>query len=255
MPMPEGNDYFCFSSTPNPMLLEICAANLESAFTAQTAGAHRIELCSALGVGGLTPSPGTIRQACAALQIPVMVLIRPREGNFCYQPFELAQMVDDIRFCRDAGAAGVVMGALTPDGDPDWKMLDQLCHAASGMDLSFHRAFDFTANPKTAIPQLAERGFSRILSSGQAANAWEGREQLKEWVELAKDSIKIMPGAGVNAANIRELAAFTGAKEFHCSAKAWVAQVAAKAEIPGLEKGYWTSEASEIKNILNAFSK
>jgi copper homeostasis protein len=231
-------------------MLEICAVNIQSAIAAQAAGAHRIELCSALDGGGLTPSPGLLRVARQHLHIPINVLIRPREGNFCYTDTELAIMLDDIRFCREAGADGVVIGALDADGRFDLPKMKLLLAAAKGMDVTCHRAFDFTPDPFEALDMLLALGIPRVLSSGQAANAYEGRFLLKKMVEYAADRICVMPGAGLSAQNIRAVAEITGAQEFHLTAKKRVEQQNAGSDIPGLEWWYWESSVEQIREVL-----
>lgn len=230
------------------MQFEICAVNIQSALAAEKAGAHRIELCSALDVGGLTPSPGLIRAAIRTLSIKVNVLIRPREGNFCYSDAEFGIMLEDIRFCREAGANGVVVGALTADGRLDTARLVAMKDAAGSMEIASHRAFDFTSDPAAALEALIDLGYRRVLSSGQAPSAWEGRFLLKKMVEQAAGRISIMPGAGIDAGNIRDIARTTGAQEFHFTGKKKVVQ--GNADIPGLENWYWESDVERIGEIM-----
>ncbi len=233
------------------MQFEICAVNIQSALAAEKAGAHRIELCSALDVGGLTPSPGLIRAAVRTLSIPVNVLIRPREGNFCYSDVEFGIMLDDIRFCREAGANGVVVGALTASGQLDSAKLAAMKEAAGPLEVASHRAFDFTADPAAALEELVTLGYCRILSSGQSPSAYEGRFLLKKMVDQAAGRISIMPGAGIGANNIREIADVTNAREFHFTGKKKVVQ--GRADIPGLEEWYWESDVELIRGIIRAF--
>ncbi|MBP6827888.1 MAG: copper homeostasis protein CutC [Saprospiraceae bacterium] len=231
------------------MTFEICAVNIQSALAADRAGAHRIELCSALDVGGLTPSPGLIRAAIGQLNIAVNVLIRPREGNFCYTEEEKNIMLADIRFCSDAGANGVVVGALTTGHQLDLPFMQAMKTAAGNMEIVCHRAFDFTADPFAALEQLVALGFRRVLSSGQAPSAFEGRFLLKKIVEQAGGRIGIMPGAGISADNIHEIATVTGAQEFHFTGKKKVVQ--GGEDIPGLEEWYWESDAALIRQIMS----
>lgn len=231
-------------------MLEICAANLQSALAAQWAGAHRIELCCALDGGGLTPSAGLLREVCRRLDIPVQVLIRPREGNFCYDEREIAIMLDDIRFCRDMGADGVVIGALDANGRINIPQMQAMLDAAAGMDVTCHRAFDYTADPFKALETLIGLGVRRVLSSGQAETAWEGRFLLQKLVEQAAGRIAIMPGAGLSAQNIREVAQITGAREFHLSGRKKVVQPNPGKDIPGLEWWYWESDVEKIREVL-----
>ncbi len=235
------------------MTFEICAVNIQSVLAAERAGAHRIELCSALDVGGLTPSPGLIRAALRLLTIPVNVLIRPREGNFCYTEYERDIMLDDIRFCREAGANGVVVGALTADNQLDLPLMKAMKETAGTMEIVCHRAFDFTADPSAALEQLIALGYRRVLSSGQAPSAKEGRFVLKKMVAQAAGRIIVMPGAGISADNIREIATTTGAQEFHFTGKKKVVQ--GREDIPGLEEWYWQSDVDVIKEIMGRLNK
>ncbi len=233
------------------MTFEICAVNIQSALAAEKAGAHRIELCSALDSGGITPSQGLIRAAVYQLNIPVNVLIRPREGHFCYTERELDIMLDDIRFCQEAGANGVVVGALTPDGELDFDKMQAMKHMAGDMEIVCHRAFDFTADPAAALEQLIALGYVRVLSSGQSPSAFEGRHLLKNMVERAAGRISVMPGSGIDAGNIRAVLETTGAREFHFTGKR---KITGKADIPGLESAYWESDVAVIQAIMKAAS-
>ncbi len=235
------------------MRFEICASNPESARAAQAAGAHRIELCSALDAGGLTPSPALIRYAVRALDIPVHVLIRPREGHFCYSADELETMCADIRFCREAGARGVVFGALDQAGQPDRQALAALRAAAGDLDCTFHRAIDVAADPFAVLDTAIELGFQRILSSGQAPSAFEGRFVLQKMTDYAAGRIIIMPGAGIQSGNLAEIAAVTGAQEFHFSGRQWVEAPEGKT-LPGLDAGYYASQIETIRAIMRAGS-
>ncbi len=235
-------------------ILEICAGNLQSALAAQAGGAHRIELCAALDTGGLTPSLGLVRAVRERLNIRVNVLIRPREGDFCYDEAELALMLDDIRLCREAGADGVAIGALDAENRLDVPKMQAMLQAAAGMDITCHRAFDFVPDPVEALDTLLALGIPRVLTSGQATTAFQGRFLLKKLVEHAGGRISIMPGAGLSARNIREMAEATGAQEFHLSAKKEVVQPGSDKAIPGLEWGYWASDAEQIRAVVQALS-
>ncbi len=231
------------------MKIEICATNIQSALAAQRGGAHRIELCTALDLGGLTPSPGLIYAAVHQLQIPVNVLIRPREGNFTYTRAELQVMLDDIGFCHDAEAHGVVVGALDAHGHFDLPLLEALAAAAEGLELVCHRAFDFVRDPFAALEALIEMGFRRVLTSGHASSAFEGRELLRKLVERAAGRIEIMPGAGISAGNLHALAEATGAETFHLSGRRRVEQ-GGNLAISGLETGYWESDEASIRALF-----
>lgn len=240
-----------FATMEKGYTFEICAVNIQSALAAQSAGAHRIELCSALDAGGITPSPGLIQAAVDALSIPVNVLIRPREGGFCYTDMELDIMLADIRFCREAGVHGVVVGALDMEGRLDLPKLEAMRQAAGDMEIVHHRAFDFSADPVAALEQLIGLGYKRVLSSGQSNSAFEGRFLLQNLVYQANGRISIMPGAGIDASNIHEIAVVSGATEFHFTGKVKVDPSHGSA-IRGLEAWYWESDAAVIRAIMEA---
>lgn len=199
------------------MILEICANSLESALTAQRAGAQRIELCTALSLGGLTPSFGLIEQTKDLLDIPIMVLIRPRSGNFTYTETEWKVLLKDIDTCRKLGVDGIVCGALTKEQRIDKARTQELLKASAGMDFTFHRAFDWTSDPYTALDVLIELQVPRLLTSGQQANAEKGLPLLKELQEKSQGAIHIMPGGGINASNAK-LFKEAGFTQIHCSA-------------------------------------
>lgn len=230
---------------------EICVTNLASVMAAERAGAHRVELCATLDVGGVTPSIGLVRAAVKAGAIPVYVLIRPREGDFCYSDMEVGVMIDDIHACREAGAQGVVIGTLYPDGRLHLPQLRALREAAGPLDVTCHRAFDSTPDPFAALEQLAEVGIRRVLSSGQAETAYAGRGLLQKLVEYAAGRVVVMPGAGISAGNIRAIADLTGATEFHFTGKKKKV-LEMEGGLPGLENWYWESDTALIREIMTA---
>jgi copper homeostasis protein len=233
-------------------IFEVCAPNFQSAQAAHRAGVPRIELCSAIDVGGITPSPALIRRVAQSLPLRTCVLIRPREGDFCFSGEEVDIMLEDIHFCKKNGAAGVVVGALTPEGDFDAAAMQAMRAAADGLQVVCHRAFDFVRQPEAALEQLIEWGYHRVLSSGREVTAWEGRFFLKKMVEQAAERITVLPGAGISAKNIVELATTTGASEFHFTART-LAQRPADQPIAGLESGYWVSDEAKIRAIIEQF--
>lgn len=200
--------------------IEICANSVESAVKAQEGGAYRVELCAGIPEGGTTPSFGDIRMARQLLQkTKLHVIIRPRGGDFLYSHLELEIMIHDIKVARQLGADGVVFGCLTSDGNVDIPAMKMLMNAVGNMDVTFHRAFDMCKNPQEALEQIIELGCSRILTSGQEADAFKGIPMLKELVKQADGRIIIMPGCGVNPNNIRRIAEETGTSEFHFSGR------------------------------------
>lgn len=200
-------------------ILEICAGSVESAIAARDGGAQRIELCAALEVGGVTPSAGLIAEARKVNGLTLNVIIRPRGGDFLYNEYEVACMEEDIRTCRSLGVDGVVIGALTAEGDIDSAACQRLINAAEGMSVTFHRAFDMCRNPQKALEELIALGCHRVLTSGQAATAQTGIPLLKELVKQADNRIIIMPGCGVSSANAAAILQATGATEIHASAR------------------------------------
>ena len=200
-------------------ILEICAGSVESAVAARNGGAKRIELCAALEIGGVTPSAGLIKEARKIEGLILNVIIRPRGGDFLYNEYEIACMEEDIRLCKTLGVDGVVIGALTADGDIDTAVCKRLIAAADGMSVTFHRAFDMCRNPRKALEELIDLGCNRVLTSGQAATAQAGIPLLKELVEQAAGRIIIMPGCGVSSANAAAILQATGATEIHASAR------------------------------------
>ena len=202
--------------TPS-ILIEVCANSVASALAAQAGGAGRVELCCALVEGGLTPSPASVELARAKLHIDLHVLIRPRGGDFCYDDLEFKVMLRDIEFCKRSGAGGVVIGILHSDGSVDMERTNVLVQAARPMTVTFHRAFDMTADPFRALEDLLASGVERLLTSGQRGSAMQGRELIGELVRRAAGRLIVMPGAGINEGNVSELIAATGAREYHLS--------------------------------------
>lgn len=200
-------------------ILEICAGSVESAIAARDGGAKRIELCTALEVGGVTPSAGVIAEARKVEDLVLNVIIRPRGGDFLYNEYEVACMEEDIRTCKRLGADGVVIGALTAEGDIDKAVCKRLIEAADGMSVTFHRAFDMCRNPYEALEELISLGCDRVLTSGQAPTAEAGIPLLKQLVEQAAGRIIIMPGSGVNSKNAAMILQTTEATEIHASAR------------------------------------
>lgn len=199
------------------MIFEVCASSFESAKNAQIAGAQRIELCSELGVGGITPSYGLITKVMEELSILNCVLIRPRSGDFTYSDEEFDIMLRDIKFCKELDCEGVVTGVLHKDGEIDIERTKRLMEAAGSMDFIYHRAFDCTPNPEKAIEELKKLGVKRILSSGQKKTAIEGLSLLKKLNKIADGKISIMAGGGISTESIQKIKK-AGFNEIHFSA-------------------------------------
>lgn len=199
------------------MQLEICAHSFRSAQAAQQSGAHRIELCSELSLGGITPSHGLIEMVCTRLDIPVHVLIRPRSGDFTYTSEEMEVMLNDIAFAKAQGAAGIVSGVLDNHFQIDKRQTARLIRASNGLEFTFHRAFDWTPDPLESVQTLLDLGVDRLLSSGQQPTAQQGLQCLKQCLELARGRMRIMPGGGIRPAMIADFIS-AGFTAIHASA-------------------------------------
>ncbi|MGO9650403.1 MAG: copper homeostasis protein CutC [Terriglobales bacterium] len=201
------------------ILLEICCGSIDDAIQAEKGGADRVELCSALFLGGLTPSIGTIQEAESRLKIPVMVMVRPRGGGFCYTEAEVATMERDAEAAIDCGADGVVFGLLEDDGKIDVKRTKRMRQLIGKRQAVFHRAFDVTPDPFKALEQLVDLGITRILTSGQKDTVPEGVELIAELIERAGRRIEILPGGGgLRPFNMQEIVERTGCRQVHMTA-------------------------------------
>lgn len=210
-------------STQPPVAVEIAVQDLDGVRIAIKEGAQRIELCQALGSGGLTPSIGLVMSAVraadeAGLTDFVHVLVRPREGGFVYSPAEIEVMSGDILALEAAGAAGIVVGALRADRSIDLEALAQLKQAAGGVAVTFHRAIDATTDLLHAADQLRDAGVTRVLTSGGARASIDGAEKLAELVVRADGAMEIMAGGGVTVDSIQALVG-TGVQGVHLSAR------------------------------------
>ena len=203
-------------------LLEICVDSLASARAAIAGGADRLELCSALAVGGLTPYAALLEQIRAESSIPIRCLMRPRAGDFLYEPEEIAMMAAQIRQLRSAGADGFVVGCLTPQGDLDTAAMAPLLEAAAGTGLTLHRCIDVSRNPEQTYLAAGKLGIDTVLTSGAAGNCTGGKTMIGRLLQL-RDSDRgpeVLVGAGVNAAVIRAFREeFPHIRAFHMSGK------------------------------------
>ena len=200
------------------VLLEICCGSLDDAIEAEAGGADRVELCSSLFFGGLTPSIGSISEAVRRLKIPIIAMIRPRGGGFCYTEPEFAAMIADAEAAMAKNVAGVVFGILTPDGAIDRKRTKQLRDICGPRDAVFHRAFDVTPDPFGALEELIDLGITRVLTSGQEDTVPEGLDLIKRLVDRAGDRIQVMPGGGIKPHNFNDVIAKTGCPQIHVAA-------------------------------------
>ena len=200
------------------VLLEICCGGIDDAIQAEHGGADRVELCSALFLGGLTPSMGTIQEAKKRLRIPVMVMVRPRSGGFCYSEAEMSSMERDAKAGVEAGAGGIVFGILLENGKIDVARSKRLLRHIGDRQSVFHRAFDVTPDPFRALEQLIDLGVTRILTSGQKNSAPEGAELIWRLIERADGRIEILPGGGIQPFQVKSVVTHTGCSQVHMTA-------------------------------------
>ena len=200
------------------VLLEICCGSIDDAIQADAGGADRVELCSALFLGGLTPSLGTLQEAKRRVKIPVIMMVRPRSGGFCYTDAEMATMERDVEAAVAQEADGVVFGILEQDGKIDIHRSTRLRKLIGSRQAVFHRAFDVTPDPFTALEQLVDMGITRVLTSGQENSVPEGINLIKRLIERAGDRIEVLPGGGIAPYNIKEVIERTGCPQVHLTA-------------------------------------
>jgi copper homeostasis protein len=198
------------------LVLEACIDSLEDALAAEKRGANRIELCSSLDLDGLTPSQELTRQCVEQLGIPVMAMVRPREGNFVYSETEIRQMEIEIEFFKHSGVAGVVFGLLTKHGTIDIENTQRLCKKAFPLEITFHKAIDYTTDILQSFQDLNNiGGITRVLTSGGMDTAWNGRFILKQMNDLPDRQIYIIAAGKVLPENRNQIAGFTGILELH----------------------------------------
>jgi len=196
-------------------LLEISVETLEAAMAAERGGADRIELCGNLSVGGVTPDAEFLRAVRAQVHIPIFSMVRARPGDFVYSSAEFSGMRRSIADAKESGMDGIVLGVLTKDHRVDVERTRELVEFAKPLPVTFHRAFDEAADLHQALEDVIETGAKRILTSGGAKSALEGAAVLAELIEAAGERIVVMPGAGISATNIEQVAQRTKAREFH----------------------------------------
>ncbi len=241
----------------NNVILEVASFTPSSALHAFAAGAGRIELCSGYLEGGLSPSAGTISYVRDHVSIPVFVMIRPRVGDFIYDNADQEIILKDIEYCREIGIDGIVTGALTSSGSPDKDFLKQVVQTASGLPVTFHRAFDLCGDMQQSMEDLIECGVRRILTSGGKNNVPEGLDTIRSLVKAAGDRIIILPGGGINAKNVKSIIQLTGVSEIHCSGKELVSspmQAKAGISLCSFEEvsdyNWFASSMEKIKGII-----
>lgn len=200
------------------VLLEICCGSIDDAIQADAGGADRVELCSALFLGGLTPSLGTLLEAKQRVKIPVITMVRPRSGGFCYTEAEMATMERDVEAAVTNGADGIVFGILDPEGNIDLRRSTRLRKLIGNRQAVFHRAFDVTPDPFRALEQLVDIGMTRVLTSGQKNSVPEGIDLIKRLVERAGGRIEVLPGGGIAPYDLKEIVERTGCRQVHLTA-------------------------------------
>jgi copper homeostasis protein len=197
------------------IILEISVESVGGAQAAERGGASRLELCADLSAGGVTPDAELMPAVRAAVSLPVFAMIRPRSGGFCYSDAEFAAMKNSIGVAQQAGLHGVVLGILTADHSIDVARTRELVEFATPLPVTFHRAFDVSADLQKALADVLQTGAQRILSSGGAFDAFKGALTLAALRTAARGKIEIVPGTGINAGNIKEIARITRAREIH----------------------------------------
>ena len=237
-------------------IFEVCAFNIQSSIIAEKVGAARVELCDNPVEGGTTPSYGTIKKTREKISILLYPIIRPRSGNYFYDEEELAILEQDIKMCRELGCNGVSIGVQHIDGTIDIDNLKRMVEWAYPMKVTCNRAFDATPDPWQALEDIISAGCERVLTSGQKTGAPEAGEILGKLVKQANGRIIIMPGAGINSTNIKQLMTESGATEFHGSARKIIANPMSYANPNVTDAGniYMANEEelTKIIAVLNA---
>ena len=199
----------------NRYTLEVCCGSVEDVLRAEKGGADRVELNSCLFLGGLTPSVGELITAKRLSRLPVMTMVRPRQGGFCYTDAEYQTALADAEALLENGADGLVFGFLNADGTLDAARTRELVRLAGGKTKVFHRAIDVVGDWRRTLEQLIEIGIDRVLTSGQAPDAWYGADVIRQMIEFAQGAIEIQPGGGVNLRNLDQILATTGCECIH----------------------------------------
>ena len=232
--------------------LEICIDSFASALAAKNGGADRLEVCSALALGGTTPGTSLLEQCVHELGMSSMVMIRPHDGGFVYSEDDLRTMIGSIKVAQSLGATGVVFGALTRDRKIDQAVCQRLLEAAGEMETTFHRAIDVATEALESLDLIEKLGFNRVLTSGQKPTAIEGSDLIQQMVQQSS-SIRILAGSGINAANVRELVQYTGVREVHASASVDSSEAQSQGQVSFGDDRRITSETKvrQIKKILS----
>lgn len=241
--------------------LEVCCSDVDSLIAAKEGGATRIELCAALTEGGLTPSYGLIEKAVSLGFDHINVLVRSRKGDFLYSGSDMDIMIRDVKIAKEAGATGIVWGALLQDGNIDLQSLEKMHSAADGLNFTFHRAFDLCADPYSAMEQIIEAGCTCLLTSGLSSSAYEGIDMIADLNRWSAGRIEIMAGAGINAFNCQEIVERTGVSIIHSTARRQLESRMVYRR-PGVPMGApgedeylrLVTSSDEVREIINAIS-
>ena len=238
--------------------LEVCVDSVESSIAAATGGAERVELCSALSEGGITPSAGLISKVRESIEIQLFVIIRPRGGNFVYSEAELDIMRRDIAFAKERGADGVVLGVLNSDNTINRVHTSELIHLARPMQVTFHRAFDACADFKSALEDVIACGADRLLTAGGQSDATNSLDMLAKLHCQAGGRIRVMAGGGVRLANVRQIAIRTGVGEVHSSLSPKVRSTSCDAGADDdlyRESSYYVVKESDVRAFKAALNE
>ena len=233
--------------------IEICCGSYEDCLAAQKGNANRIELCSALHLGGLTPSIGTVKLVKRDVTIPIICMVRPRGAGFCYTEAEYELMITDATEMLDAGADGLAFGFLNKDGSVNTirtKSMVELIHSY-GKEAVFHCAFDCAKDSHNTIEILIELGVDRVLTSGLEAKAWDGRNVIKDLQANYGDKIEILAGSGVNISNAKALIDDTGISQVHSSCKSWIEDPTTNVN-PGVTYAYASGNLALCYDVVSA---
>jgi copper homeostasis protein len=232
------------------MIFELCAETIDACLAARAGGAHRIELCSGLGEGGVTPSHGLIAVAVQRSELPVHVLVRPRGGDFVYSANEVDVMRRDIVHSKELGAAGVVFGILRRDGRVDIEATRALVQLARPMEVTYHRAFDCAPSLSESLEDVIAAGADRLLTSGGQPDIVAGSAALAELVRLAGDRIAVAAGGGLRVENAAAVARATGAAHFHGSLRRRLSEPGSAGGAPTSMGSHYGVDAEAVRAII-----
>jgi copper homeostasis protein len=245
------------------VVVEVCVESVTGVRAARAAGAQRVELCSALGEGGLTASPAALEAAVALGGIEVVALVRPRGGDFLYTEEEFEVLGRDVEWARRLGASGVALGCLTAEGEVDEQRCARAVEHARPLPVTFHRAFDLLRDPLRALETLVELGVRRVLTSGQEATALDGAARIAALVRAARGRIEVVAAGGVRAENALTLVRATGVEALHFSAserrpsamRFQNARVRLAAPRPSEVDAHWETDEGRIRSVLSALAR